>query len=77
MPKSIHTIAESVRESPRLASIQVPVTFQEILKTRYTSELEAWIKIVPKDSWKLALLKNETTIRQLQMKIKHLEAELW
>ena len=77
MPKSIHTIAESVRESPRLASIQEPVTFQEILKTRYNSELEAWIKIVPKDSWKLALLKNETTIRQLQMKIKHLEAELW
>lgn len=77
MPKILHTIAESVKETPRLASIQDPATFQAILKTRYTSELEAWLKIERKDSWKKALLTNEQTIRTLQKKIQLLEAELW
>jgi hypothetical protein len=77
MPKTLHTIADSVKETPRLASIQDPIAFQELLKTRYTSELEAWQKMEPKDSWKSMLLRNEQTIRQLQKKIKLLEAELW
>jgi hypothetical protein len=77
MPKTLHTIADSVKETPRLASIQDPIAFQELLKTRYTSELEAWLKMEPKDSWKSMLLRNEQTIRQLQKKIKLLEAELW
>ena len=77
MPKILHTIAESVKETPRLASIQDPIAFQNLLKTRYTSELEAWLKIERKDSWKKALLTNEQTIRTLQKKIQLLEAELW
>lgn len=77
MPKALHTIAESVKETPRLASIQDPVAFQKILKTRYSSELEAWSQLKPKETWKTALLQNEKTIRQLQTKIKTLEAELW
>lgn len=77
MPKILHTIAESVKETPRLASIQDPIAFQNLLKTRYTSELEAWLKIERTDSWKKALLTNEQTIRTLQKKIQLLEAELW
>lgn len=77
MPKILHTIADSVKETPRLASIQDPIAFQKLLKTRYTSELEAWLKIEPKDSWKSMLLENEYTIRQLQKKIQALEAQLW
>jgi hypothetical protein len=77
MPKTLHTIAESVKETPRLASIQDPIAFQKLLKTRYTCEVESWLKMEPKDSWKYMLLRNEQTIRVLQKKIQLLEAELW
>jgi hypothetical protein len=77
MPKTLRTIAESVKETPRLASIQDPVAFQALLKTRYTSELAAWLKMEPKTSWKHSLLQAELQIRQLQTKIQALEAELW
>ncbi len=77
MPKTLHTIAESIKETPRLASIQDPGAFQALLKTRYNSELSAWLKLESKNSWKRPLLENELQIRQLQKKIQALEAELW
>jgi hypothetical protein len=77
MPKTLYTIAQSVKETPRLASIQDPETFHSLLKTRYTSELVSWLKIESKDSWKRPLLEDELKIRQLQKKIQALEAELW
>ncbi len=77
MPKALHTIAESVKETPRLASIQDPAVFHALLKTRYDSELAAWLKMESKNSWKRPLLENELKIRHLQKKILALEAELW
>jgi hypothetical protein len=77
MPNVLHTIAESVKETPRLASIDDPAIFQAILKTRYDSELDAWRKIESRSSWKRMLLENEKKIRQLQKKIQELEAQLW
>lgn len=77
MPKVIYTIAESVKESPRFASIQDPAQLEGLLKTRYSSELEAWLKQVPTTSWKYTMLQQERQIRALQRRIQELEAELW
>jgi hypothetical protein len=76
-PKILNTIAESVKETPRLASIHDPVAFQKILETRYNSEVEAWLQLESKESWKRPLLEAELKIRQLQKKIQALEAEVW
>jgi hypothetical protein len=76
-PKVLTTIAESIKETPRLASIHDPVEFQKILTSRYASELEAWLQLESKESWKRPLIEAELQIRQLQKKIQTLQAELW
>ena len=77
MENRIQTVADSVKQSPRLASIQDPEELYTILKTRYNSEVDAWLKVVSKDSWKHYLVKNEKEIRELQKKIRQLEADIW
>jgi hypothetical protein len=73
-PKVIHTIAESVKETPRMSSIHNPVEFKKLLETRYLSELEAWLKLDSKESWKQPMIEAELKIRRLQKKIQSLEA---
>lgn len=77
MENRIQTVAQSVKASPRLASIQDPQKLVKVLKTRYTSELDAWMKVESKDTWKHCLVQNEKEIRQLQKKIRELEADIW
>lgn len=77
MPTHIRSIAESVKESPRLASIQDAERLYQVLKTRYNSELEAWQKLGSKEPWKAGMIRLEQEIRSLKNRIQALEAEVW
>lgn len=73
------TIAQGLKENRRLVTFQIEdcAEFCDYLKTRYHSELKAWLALCPPDSWKYELLKKELEIRTLKNQISKLEAMLW
>ena len=75
------SIASGLRDNRRLAtfSIDRPHEFLDYLRTRYDSEVEAWISSCEAGDWKYPFLIRERQIRTTKQRLARLEelAELW